>query len=315
MTYDHLHITGGLTRRGRSLTAPVAVLTAAALSLAACSDSDDTDSPEFTTSQASGVRDGTVPTRSDPPSAEPSVSEAADVGQWLSAGESVPVGWANAWPGSATPWTFDEGHVYDVAVSNPRVFSETKAADPNAPADHPDSRAQPGQTYVCVDLTGKNLQQYEREVFSSGKHNIEIAGQAADHLTAEPATPDDVATATRDFVVMPEGPSSAIGDVETDTGETLSSGVLRPVGTNSIEAYRAPDERLNPNADDEMVEATGDGGYTVSECWSFGDNAASTDAPTSLTVNIGNLPDDDPREKSNSSFRADTDALGWKLDL
>lgn len=312
MTYDHLHITGGVTRRRRSLTVPVAALTAAALSLAACTD-DGGDTPEFTEQPRTAdeaAANGTM-------SVEPSASETADAdtGQWLSAGDSVSVGWANAWPGSSTPWTFDEGHIYDVAVSNPRVFSETKAADPNAPADHPDSQASTGATYVCVDLTGKNLQQYEREVFSSGKYNIEIAGQTADHLTAEPATPEDVATATRDFVVMPEGPSSAIGDVETDTGETLSSGVLRPVGTDSIEAYRAPDERLNPNADDEMVEATGDGGYTISKCWSLGDNVAPEDAPTSLTVNIGNLPEDDPREKLDSHFKADTDALGWKLDL
>lgn len=318
MTYDHLHITGGITRRGRSLTVPVAVLTAAALSLAACTD-DGGDTPEFTEPPRTAdeaAASGTM-------SVEPSASETADAdaGQWLSAGDSVSIGWANAWPGSSTPWTFDEGHVYDVAVSNARVFSETKAADPNAPADHPDSQAQPGQMYVCVDLTGKNLQEYEREVFSSGRYNIEIKGNTADHLTAEPATPDDVAEITGEFSLMNTGPSAAIGKVADGDGQPLDPGenfgldVQRPVGTDSVEAYEAVDEGLNGGMKPEMVKTEGDGSYAFSLCGSLGKSVDPADAPTSLTVSLANPTTPDPREKLESGFKADTDALGWKLDL
>ncbi|AEK37482.1 MAG: hypothetical protein ACTH1D_06795 [Mycobacteriaceae bacterium] len=309
MTYDHLHTTGGVIRRRRSLTVPVAVLSAAALSLAACSDSDDTDGPKFTEQPRTADEasaNGTM-------SVEPSASETddADAGQWLSDGETVSVGWATAWQGSATPFTYDEGYVYDLAVSNPRVFSETVAANPNAPSDHPDSQASTGEMIACYDLSGKNMQEYERAVFSSGRYNIEIKGTVADHLTAEPATPEDVEQATRDFVLMGNGPSAAIDMVHVRAGgsETQAGGEakeFKPVGTDSYEQYAESHTtgKYTNDLDRNIVEVHGPE-FKVSQCVSLGDQSQ---APDSIELTFSD-------QDYHDGFRPDTDARGWKLDL
>lgn len=288
-----------------------ATLTAAVLSLTACTG-DDGDTPEFTEQPRTTDAASASGTMSVDPSA--SESEDADAGQWLGAGDSVSVGWANAWPDSSTPWTFDEGYAYDVAVSNPRVFSETVAADPKAPADHPDSQEQPGQAYICVDLAGKNVQKYERAVRSTGDYTVVIEGTVEDHLTAAPADGDDVAEITGEFALMNTGPSATVGEITDGDGRDLSLAldVQRPVGTDSVEAYEAVDEGLNGGMKPEMVETGTDGSYAFSLCGRLDD---PTTAPTGLIVNIANLPDDEPGTKTDSSFKSDTDARGWKLDL
>lgn len=308
MQNDHLHATGGVVRRRRPLAIPVAALAAATLSLAACSDGDDTDAPEFT-SQAASAADtassvGTM-------SVAPSEGEDADAGQWLGDGDSVNVGWATAWQGSATPFTFDEGYVYDLAVSNPRVFSETVAANPNAPSDHPDSQASSGETVACYDLSGTNRQEYERAVMSSGRYNVEIKGTVADHLTAEPATPEDVEQATRDFVLQGDGPSAAIDMVHVKAGgsETQAGGEakeFKPVGTDSYAQYAESHTtgKYTNDLDRDIVEVHGPQ-FKVSQCVSLGDQA---EAPDSIELTFSD-------QTYHDGFRPDTDARGWKLDL
>ncbi|WP_414122785.1 hypothetical protein [Corynebacterium nuruki] len=242
----------------------------------------------------------------------PSESEtAADAGQWLGDGDSVNVGWATAWQGSATPFTFDEGYVYDLAVSNPRVFSETVAANPNAPSDHPDSQASSGEMVACYDLSGKNMQEYERAVMSSGRYNVEIKGTVADHLTAEPATPEDVEQATRDFVLQGDGPSAAISMVHVRAGgsETQAGGEakeFKPVGTDSYAQYAESHTsgKYTNDLDRGIVEVHGSE-FKVSQCVSLGDQPVAPDS-IELTFSDQDYAD---------GFRPDTDARGWKLNL
>lgn len=271
-----------------------ATLTAAVLGLTGCSG-DDGDAPEFTEQP----RTADAASASGTMSVDPSESETEDAGQWLGDGDSVNVGWV-----SARTRGFDEGYVYDVALSNPRVFSETGESA--------------GQAVACVDMTGTNHQQYEREVFSSGRYNIEIKGNTADHLTPAPATPEDVAKITAQFAVMGDGPSATVGEARTTEGDAPLKGPgFRPLGTDSMDAYNAdiPDNTAGEEdqkflADPEIVETTGDGGYKVSLCYSLGEHVSAT--PDSLTVSLGNrLETDRPGE----GFHADTRAFGWKFDL
>lgn len=290
----------------RRVVVPTATVTAVTLALTACSSGDDSDEPSFAEQRTGSAADTSTPVGTSLPSEEPEEDD-EELDGYLDAGERVNVGWATAWQGSETPFTFDEGYVYDVTVSNPRIFTETIAANPNAPSDHPDSQESDGETIACYDLSGTNFQEYERAVLSTGRYSIQIKGKVADHLTPEPATDEDVAEITKEFTLMGEGPTQLIDDVAPSEEQSVSgrgAGGFRPLGTDTYEQYDASESPTDPD----IVETNSDGDFKVSMCTPLGGDVSPDSAPSSLTVYL-------KYPEGSDGFRPDSDALGWKLDL
>lgn len=298
----------------RRVVVPTATVTAVTLALTACSSGDDNDEPSFNEQRTGSATDTSTPVGTPLPSEEPEEDD-EELDSYLDAGERVNVGWATAWQGSETPFTFDEGYVYDVTVSNPRIFTETIAANPKAPSDHPDSQESDGETIACYDLSGTNFQEYERAVLSTGRYSIQIKGKVADHLTPEPATDEDVAEITKEFTLMGEGPTQVIeGTVPTGgrSSDVIRGGEFRPLGTDTYEQYDESDRPVDPlektGTDPNIVETNGDGDFKVSRCSSLGEGINERTAPTSLLVEL-------VEPGYSDGFLPDTEAKGWKIDL
>lgn len=182
------------------------------------------------------------------------------------------------------------GGEYGFTVDNLRTVDQLSAPDPDAPSDHPDSKAQKVGTYVCYDLTFRVITPTGEQPDSSGIGDVEdfVVGESQEAIYPK-------------MLVYPI--------MNGYLGSELDSGNLMSVPPGST----APFEKSEYGSD---KSADGASGYRY-----------DTENLTETTSNCRHASDGDESDlpdgvrgyvvgsEANDNTTPDQDVQGWRFDL
>ncbi|MDN6241258.1 hypothetical protein [Corynebacterium variabile] len=311
----------------------VAVLVVGGLAIGSAvggGDDDDTSSASASgSSSGDGSSDQSVELDPDDPHYE--AQKAFQSWTFLGDGEKVSVGTAKEYEynDGESKYTFPDGYDYEYSLSNFRTFVQTVPGDPDAPADHPDSKESTGAGFACVDITGTNLSKERDKVLDYSESegygekpmtDEEAARTVAAKVIEDMPSSDSVRFISNDgYLYKPTDSSSKL---KLKTSATLYEGLF-PVGVDNYEDYAAaqddtqglsrdnfPDggyddavKERKEQRREEAVQVNGNN-FTTSACFSV--SVAENFNTTSGFVILPPL---------YASHRADTEAVGWRFDL
>ncbi|AEK37481.1 MAG: hypothetical protein ACTH1D_06790 [Mycobacteriaceae bacterium] len=312
----------------------VAVLVVGGLAIGSAvggGDDDDTSSASASgSSSGDGSSDQSVELDPDDPHYE--AQKAFQSWTFLGDGEKVSVGTAKEYEynDGESKYTFPDGYDYEYSLSNFRTFVQTVPGDPDAPADHPDSKESTGAGFACVDITGTNLSKERKDVLdyseSKGYGTKPMTDEeaarlvAADIITDMPSSDSVRFISNDDYLYEPMDDSSKFN---LKSSATLYEGLF-PVGVDNYEDYAtAQDETQGLTVEDfddysdyedavkerkeqrrEAAVQVNGNSFTTSACFNV---PAAENFNTASGFVI--LP------PQHASHRADTEAVGWRFDL